>query len=55
MPVEIEELVIRIVVTPPGSPSGGSSRSEEADSRRDELVAEVAEQVLAALRRKEER
>ncbi|MCP5519588.1 MAG: hypothetical protein H7A45_20295 [Verrucomicrobiales bacterium] len=53
MPVEIEELVVRVVVAPSG---GGQPASRtDSDARRDELVAEVVEQVLAILRQKEER
>lgn len=54
MPVEIEELVIRIVVTPE-SDTAGSTTAPPAAPSREELVAEVAEQVLAILREKEER
>jgi hypothetical protein len=55
MPVEIEELVIRLVVAPEGTPPGGGAGGDEADARHDELVAEVVEQVLAVLREKQER
>ncbi len=54
MPVEIEELVIRIVVTP-DSETPGSPKTPEHGPAREELVAEVAEHVLAILREKEER
>ena len=55
MPVEIEELVIRIVVTPEGPTPGAGAGREDADANREELVAAVAEQVLSVLREKEER
>jgi hypothetical protein len=56
MPVEIEELVIRVVVAPPESgAASAASRGDEAGARREDFVAEVAEQVLAILRQKEER
>jgi hypothetical protein len=53
MPVEIEELVIRMVVTPPTSARRGDA--DEAARGRDELVQQVVEQVVEILRQKEER
>lgn len=55
MPVEIEELVIRVVVTPPEAGPARRAGAGQPDRDREELVSEVVEQVLAVLRQKEER
>ncbi len=56
MPVEIEELIVRIVVEPQGSetaPRGGPEGASGAS--RDQLVQQVVDQVLEILRQREER
>jgi hypothetical protein len=54
MPVEIEELVIRVVVSSADAPAGGGGQ-RDPERLREELAADLAEQVLAILREKEER
>jgi hypothetical protein len=54
MPVEIQELVVRVVVDPPRPARAGGGGAEAGDARA-ELVEEVVAQVLAVLREREDR
>jgi hypothetical protein len=51
MPIEIRELVIRAVVDEPR----GSARGQVSGDDRSKLVQECVDEVLKALRRREER
>jgi hypothetical protein len=53
MPIEIEELVIRMIVEP--SPPNRQGNAGETADRRDEIVQQIVEQVMEILRQKEER
>ncbi len=57
MPVEIEEMVVRIVVDSEAGAGGGRGGRGARDPGqvRDDLVDQVVEQVLDILRQKEER
>jgi hypothetical protein len=55
MPVEIEELVVRLVVTPTEAGDAPGRRKGGGDTQREDFVGEVVEQVLAILRQREER
>jgi len=51
MPIEIRELVIRAVVDEPRGKAGGHASGEA----RSKLIQECVDEVLKALRRREER
>lgn len=53
MPVEIEELVIRVVVGPDPGPSGSSA--PDAKDAQSDLIQEITDRVLEILEQRKER